>query len=93
MHGTFYNMLKGLPGAEDVVMGLDADLRHGQNSAPACQPDQPNTERMSSGVTWVEAAASVRHDSCDRAEDCPTSEQPDDMLDDNAVDAFRAPAP
>ena len=74
MHGTFCNMLKGLPGAEDVVMGLDANLRHGQNSAPACQPDQPNTERMSSGVAWAETAAVVRHDSCDRAEDCPTNE-------------------
>ena len=92
MHGTLRTMLKGLPGVEDVVMGLDANLRQGQNFAIAYNPDQPDVDRTSVGFASAESSEVVRYESCHRAHQDLASEQPDHGLDDHAGDAFLAPA-
>ena len=60
MHGTLREMMKGVPGAEDVVMGLDATLRPSQDRAEVSSPDA----RMPAGSCAVPACATVRAQSC-----------------------------
>ena len=84
MHGTLRDMLKGYPGAEDAVMGLDASLRQRQDFAIARHPDQPGANRIALGFSSAELAAVVRNDSCHRANQGPASEQHDDGLGDHA---------
>ena len=72
-------------------MGLDANLRQGQNFAKACRPDLPPADRLPLVPACAAAAAVVRHDSRDLAKDGFASEQDDDMLGDLAGDAFLAP--
>jgi len=56
MHGTLREMMKGVPGADDVVMGLDATLRPGQDRAEASAPD----DRMNAGSCQASSCATVR---------------------------------
>ena len=56
MHGTLREMMKGVPGAEDVVMGLDATLRPSQDRAEVGSPD----DRLSAGSCVAPACAAVR---------------------------------
>ena len=92
MHGTLRSMLKDVPGAEHVVMGLDAQIRNVQPSHLACEPNMANDVRRSSGDAVAAAAAHVRNQSCDHAEECLASEQADDMEHDDAVEAPPSPA-
>ena len=45
MHGILRDMFKGVLGVEDVVMGLDANLRQSQQSSVASHPEDPLADR------------------------------------------------
>ena len=88
MHGTLRTMLKGYPGVEDVVMGLESNLRHGRNFASASAPDQPDVARSSDGFASPEPSAVIRFDSHLCADEALPSEQPHHGVDEFAGDAL-----
>ena len=89
MHSTLRDMMKGLPGAEDV-MGLDANLRQNQNSSMASHPEH-STPGPSLLVPAGAAVSAVdRHDSLHPGHDGSASEQDGDPQGDGAGDAFLA---
>jgi hypothetical protein len=55
MHDTLREMMKGVPGADDVVMGLDSTLRPSQDRAEASAPD----DRMFAGSCQASSCAAV----------------------------------
>ena len=88
MHGTLRTMLKGYPGVEDVVMGLESNLRHGQSFASASAPDQPDVARSSVGFASPEPSAVIRFDSHLCADEALPSEQLHHGVDEFAGDAL-----
>ena len=88
MHGTLRDMLIGVPGAEDVVMGLDANLRQGQNSSGAFLQEHALGDRSPLVPACSAAPAVVRHDGRRVAKDGLASEQDDDMMSDHVRDEF-----
>jgi hypothetical protein len=56
MHGTLREMMKGVPGADDVVMGLDATLRPSQDRFEASGPG----DRIIESVTGDSLGAQVQ---------------------------------
>jgi len=83
MHGTLRDMLKGIPGVEDVVMGLDATIRQGH--IPTVAPEEEHPLRRSSVMAPVCSSPSLdaRLEDSAVAQICLSSQQDRDILSDH----------
>ena len=92
MHSTLRDVMKGVSGAEDVVMGLDANLRQSQDLATEIYPEHP----LAAGSLVVPVCAAVcaegRRDGRQLDKDGFASDQEDDHLGDPHGDALLASA-
>jgi hypothetical protein len=79
MHGTLRDMMKGVPGAEDVVTGLDANLRQCQISPGALLEEHALGTRSPLVPACPALSPVVRHDGRCVAQNGLASEQDDDI--------------
>ena len=92
MHSTLHDVMKGVSGAEDVVMGLDANLRQSQDLATAIYPEHPLAASSLVVLVCAAVCAEGRRDSRQLDKDGFASDQEGDHLGDPHGDALLASA-
>jgi len=90
MHGTLRDMMKGVSGAKDVVMGLDANLRQSQNSSGAlpeehvsgsCSTPGPSCSALSAVICRDDRAVPQHGIASEQDDDIPSEHVRDESLD------------
>ena len=93
MHGTLRTMLKDLPGAEDVVMGLGRGFAGGPTAESAGQADESAAARLlSAGASIAAGAQSVPQPGSETSVACTTGEDADAVQQDELELAPESPA-